>query len=506
MIWKEKTFWLSILGTVILFLWFGDKPVHLDETNFLALTSGEFWAPHSVLINWEGRTESAFDVLSNPPGLAWYLWIVRDSEVYIQRLWMLPWAVLSIAGVYSLAEAWGEKGREALLLWCVTPFFWVSANALMPDMALFALISCGMALVFRRKYLHVGAVLCGSSVLFRYSGLSMLPLLIAWGFFYRPKKWKSLLVILCLPTLFLLVHDLQVYGKWHFWHMISFQSETHSSKQFLGQLGACFAMVFGGFFWAFSTRLDNFKIWAVASVVTGTLIGLFGFFDAWALWHYGFFLMGFSLVGHAIGFYWHRKDYWFVLWILGGTFFLLNLRFMATRYWAPFILPLLLFLVAQRSFRQMYIPAGLGLLLSVALAWDDYSLAKTQKVLAEKVEQLRIDSGCEQALFAGHWGWQYYLESKNWKSIEEGEPVPEEACIAFSEVSWPQEIQSTCPETDVLDSEQVLLPIRIHSRRSRVNYHSNYLSTDPALMGFAPWGLGFDLWDRAHFSKACTRF
>ena len=84
--------------------------------------------------------------------------------------------------------------------------------------------------------------------------------------------------------------------------------------------------------------------------------------------------------------------------------------------------------------------------------------------------------------------------------------IPEEACIAFSEVSWPQEYHSACPETDILNSEQILLPIRVHSRDSRVNYHSNYLSTDPVLMGFAPWGLGFDPWDRAHFSKACTRF
>ena len=44
------------------------KPVHIDEANFLMLTKGEFWSPHNILINWQGQTQPAFDVLSNPPG------------------------------------------------------------------------------------------------------------------------------------------------------------------------------------------------------------------------------------------------------------------------------------------------------------------------------------------------------------------------------------------------------------------------------------------------------
>ena len=38
----------------ILFL---SKPVHLDETNFLALLQGEFWSPHNIRINWQGKEE-----------------------------------------------------------------------------------------------------------------------------------------------------------------------------------------------------------------------------------------------------------------------------------------------------------------------------------------------------------------------------------------------------------------------------------------------------------------
>ncbi len=492
--------------TALLFIWLGEKPVHLDETNFLALTSGEFWGPHSIFINWEGKQQSAFDVLSNPPGIAWYLWIVRELGTNIQRWMMFPWAVLSLFGVYTFGEHWKRKGKELLLIWIVSPFFLISGNALMPDIPLFALIISGMALIWGGKYIHIGAFLCGLSVLFRYSGLCMVPLIIGWSLFYKPKKWWSLGFIVSSPTLFMFIHDLLFYDKWHFWHMISFQAEMRSEEQILAQIGACFGMLLGGFCWSFVFGLNNIKIWALGSMCTGVLCAFYGFVDVWDIWHYGFFLCGFSLVGHAISFYWQRKEFWFILWIIGGIVFLLNLRFMATRYWVPFIIPHLLFLVSTFSFRKMLLPAGIGIFISIFLAWDDYSLAFAQKQLAEQVELARKDDRCVQGFFAGHWGWQYYLESKKWIPIEDGQQLRKEDCIVYSEVAWSQEFQTNCPKTNIYTEDKIRVPIRVHSRYSRVNYHSNYLSSEPILIGFAPWGFGNDAWDTVHFFGSCNRF
>ena len=60
--------WVLIVWVVLLFV-LGLKPVHLDEANFLMLTQGHWWTPHSIMVNWEGVQEPAFDVLSNPPGM-----------------------------------------------------------------------------------------------------------------------------------------------------------------------------------------------------------------------------------------------------------------------------------------------------------------------------------------------------------------------------------------------------------------------------------------------------
>ena len=68
----EVSHWMMRFWLLLIF-WLGEKPVHLDEANFLAMTRGDFWAPHLIQINWEGQDQTAFDVLSNPPGMVWLL-------------------------------------------------------------------------------------------------------------------------------------------------------------------------------------------------------------------------------------------------------------------------------------------------------------------------------------------------------------------------------------------------------------------------------------------------
>ena len=95
---KWHWIWMSVWLLCIFVL--GQKPIHLDEVNFLAMTHGDWWSPHNIQINWEGTTESAFDVLSNPPGMPWLLFPVRESAVWVMRLWMFPWVLLSIWGIF----------------------------------------------------------------------------------------------------------------------------------------------------------------------------------------------------------------------------------------------------------------------------------------------------------------------------------------------------------------------------------------------------------------------
>ena len=47
-------YWVAMVCWILLIFGLGNKPVHLDEANFLAMTEGEFWRPHLIQINWEG--------------------------------------------------------------------------------------------------------------------------------------------------------------------------------------------------------------------------------------------------------------------------------------------------------------------------------------------------------------------------------------------------------------------------------------------------------------------
>ena len=92
---------LLVTGLNILFV---NKPVHVDEANFLALSKGSWWAPHYIEINWQGTKEKAFDVLSNPPGIAWWLHLLEDFPLSVRRFFMLPWAVLALWGSWKIGE------------------------------------------------------------------------------------------------------------------------------------------------------------------------------------------------------------------------------------------------------------------------------------------------------------------------------------------------------------------------------------------------------------------
>ena len=75
---------------------FVNKPVHVDDANFLAMAkaaAADPWRPHDFLINWGGQTERAFDVLSNPPGIALWLAPVVDQPVLWMHLWMLEQSI-----------------------------------------------------------------------------------------------------------------------------------------------------------------------------------------------------------------------------------------------------------------------------------------------------------------------------------------------------------------------------------------------------------------------------
>ena len=120
---------------------------HYDEPNFLRLASGatvDAWRPHDVMINWQGTAERAFDVLSNPPGIAWWLAPWLHAPTWTLRLTMLPWLALAAFGAWRLGERFLGDGAKGALVLLLSPIAIVSTTALTPDAPLYALVLAGV--------------------------------------------------------------------------------------------------------------------------------------------------------------------------------------------------------------------------------------------------------------------------------------------------------------------------------------------------------------------------
>ena len=103
---KSNRVWV-FFGTIIFGLYsllVVAKPIHIDETNFFMMTRGSVWSPHEILINWQGTTQPAFDVLSNPPGIVWVLYPFQESPLPVIRLWMISWSILTLWSFWELGK------------------------------------------------------------------------------------------------------------------------------------------------------------------------------------------------------------------------------------------------------------------------------------------------------------------------------------------------------------------------------------------------------------------
>jgi hypothetical protein len=210
-----------------------------------------------------------------------------------------------------------------------------------------------------------------------------------------------------------------------------------------------------------------------------------------------------GLVFSSIGFFFilntvrigGRKEVALSIWMLGGFVFLLQLRFAATRYWLPFFFPVLIVILHQTKFRERLILLGTTSILSIFLMVDDYLFAKAHYDGAQKV----FSEG-KKGFFAGHWGWQHYLEDAGWNSVEDDMLLPKDIWFTTINSAWPQEVQGCL----ILKEEFSFLSFggpRVHTYEGRANFHSSHISG--LGMVFSPWSFGSDPYVDVQLFRSC---
>jgi 4-amino-4-deoxy-L-arabinose transferase-like glycosyltransferase len=486
-----------------LFLPFIGKAVHVDDANFIRLAEGaraDIWRPHAIEINWQGTMEPAFDVLSNPPGIGWWLALASDGPIWLMHLMMFPWVLLAIWGMRQLGVELLGSGKLAALLLISSPIFVLSAQSLTPDMPLLACVVAGLGgfLSSKRGSGYWWALLVGAGVLFKYSGICFIPLLILVGVQRRRVK-ETLLVF--APLLALALHDILAYGQVHIVAMTAFQSVSESPRELIRKGIASVAMLGG----VGLLPILSLSKRAVPFAVVGGVLGLVaGEVSQLSVGQTAITTL-FTTAG-AIAFSTLRledhKTRLLAAWAVGGLVFLLTLRFSAARYWLPFLPAFLLAAIHQtqrlnRSAIWAKIAVGVSVSLSVGLAIDDMAMAQSHRQAAF------IVSNQGRGSFSGHWGWQHYLEDVGWTPVEEGGET--RFIHAVAENPWPQPPSpNICLElVDGLTIPDIWPGPRLHSRSAAANYHSFIIAGEVPKETYSPWWFSDEPYERVAIYNRC---
>lgn len=498
-----KSRWTSHLLAMGLFLAlyvpFMAKPIHIDDANFLMLSEGaarDFWRPHDIQINWDGVTKPAFEILANPPGIAWYLVPVRESPEWVLHLWMLPWLALGAWGCARLVKTFTQADAYLGCLYLLScPVVVISAQALTPDLPVFACMTAGIGgfVSCRRRWPF--ALLAGCTALFRYSGLATIPLLLLIG--WRRDGWRGVAIagITVVPISLLVLHDLHAYGRVHLLEMFASQNDTEYKT-----IGDSLHNTIAGIAMLGGAGLPPILIWRRETVAGAILGGVIGFEAAWLSGqspHQAIPTILFTAAGMAaltLALAPRVREPVLSAWGLGGACFFFFVRFAATRYWAAFVpgVALLALRNIQHSKRWLVIGIIVNALISFGIAHDDQSLAIAYQNAAQQVASRGIGT------FSGHWGWQHYLERAGWTPLETNGPPGEWHAHAMHAGGSQLPDPAICLRVE----ERITLPDRswgprVYSWRDRAFYHAGGAGN------YAPWTISDEPYDFVTLYRRC---
>ncbi|PYJ03279.1 MAG: hypothetical protein DME25_12645 [Verrucomicrobia bacterium] len=191
--------WIVLLVAACL-VPFVNKAFHIDDPLFLwtaehiRIAPGDFY---NFRVNWHGLEMPMTDAECNPPLMGFLLalasLVVGWGEVPLHLVAMLP-AIAVALGTFRLAQSYSPRPLLAAAVLVLTPGFLVCSSSVMCDVTMLAFWV--WAIVFWERGLAThrladfvwAGVLAGLCGLTKYSGLSVVPLLLAYAL---ARHWQA---------------------------------------------------------------------------------------------------------------------------------------------------------------------------------------------------------------------------------------------------------------------------------------------------------------------------
>jgi hypothetical protein len=497
------------------------KAFTIDDPLFLRLAeqiARDPLHPYAFEILWSSsdpvRPEPAATVLANPPLWGYLLAPVvalTGAPEWAIHLTMACWAAVAAWGMWRLAQAAGVSAPWATLLFVTTPCFYVLATTAMPDVPAAALALHGAAFVVdaarRGRRVHWSATpLLVAACLCRYNAAAAALALAALAVTSSRARWSFVLPALAAVAA-IAVTNLSIgleggalarYAQLRLNAALAGRVvATLTQLGFLAAvLAACAALVHRPeLSWPVLVGLA-----VLGSVVTWATPGLPFAGPPLAV---GLVATVGGLVVLSVAAALpraERADAAFVLWLAAALAVPILYTHVAAKYFIMAMPPLIVLLLRGADLaparRGLIGATGVAIVLAVTTALADAHFADVYRTFATRGASVERGAG-GRVYFAGHWGWQWYMERAGAVAFEPARHRlgPEDLLVTI-EVADPQVAGGWAArsfEPVVGWAPGDWLPVRVMDSRSGAGFHSQgwgllpvSLATTP-LERFAVW-------------------
>jgi 4-amino-4-deoxy-L-arabinose transferase-like glycosyltransferase len=509
--WCTQHAYLSLaLATIACLIPFSGRAFHVDDTLFVRAArqiAAHPLDPYGFEITWDTTPTPMSDVTQNPPLASYYMALVAQIAGWSERTIHLGFILVAVAlvlGTYRLASKFTESPWLAAFATLIAPGVMVSAASVMCDTMMLTLWVWAAVLWIegldtgKTHLLIISGALTGASALTKYFGAALIPLLLVYSI-VRLRRAGAYLVCLLIPVAMLAGYEFwtdNLYGHGLLQGAADFAQEqrAHAKSSLPAMVAICLSFtggcsLLGAFFapWVWSRKSIAAGVAAGGALSYALIANWFdvglhigtGIRPSWR-WFIGPQLVvciagGLSILALAVKDL-HRKrnadSLFLALWV-GGTFFFAAILNYTVN--ARSVLPLIpaVAILLARHFdvfppRSPLIVAAVLLVSGALSLWvtaADSELGNSARTAANLIFDKTHGRG-GNVFFEGHWGFQYYMESKGAEPLDIDHPDLQSGdfIVIPHNNTETRELQP-----DVISSEETIeLPLK--SKASTISY------------------------------------
>ncbi len=520
-----------VLFVLFLSLPFINKAVHIDDTVFLYMAKQilkDPLRPYSFNLDWSVYSGMAIFV-ADPPLVPYYISIIMKIFGQNEMIIHLSFVVFPLAAalsMYYISKKFTKNPLFATLFLVTGVVFVVMSHDLMLDIPFLALFLLSVALFIygvdsgRKGMLLAGAVFCGFAYLAKYTGIAVFPVLGMYTILRKKPKYAFYLSIPAMMALSWNFYTYKVYGVFHNVQILGWLLGSQGSFSFQAPIiRLATNMTYIGGAMVFPLMLLHpfikEKINRIASLVIGAFalaasiilykisanfsyrynapqLALFWLF--FSLGIFVFYLIArriFGVLAKAI----KEKRFNEMLneeysssiflfsWL--SIVFLLNTFFAggAARYATILVPPIAIFyfnivenykFFSKKTFKK-FVMAGIALsaVLSAVVAYADYEYAGAYRNFSQSA--WKYENG-NKIWFAGHHGFQYYMENEGYTILKPSDNSPKKGDIIIrAKIPSPRAISPLLAKRLALMdtvSYEGSIPLRIHNPKARAGFYT----------------------------------